>query len=84
MRFCEEDAEYALYEINGEDYFRCPVSQVTDESCEMLTIYSFFKDGHLPQPGSLFDQDFRMIEALKIVAHEAHKAEEERWRKRTR
>jgi len=67
MRFCDEPAEFAIYEIDDIEYHKCPVQEITDESYEALSLYSFYKNGFLPEAGGVLDQDYRVIQQIRII-----------------
>jgi len=81
-RFCEEDSPSPLsLKIDGEEYYRCPVQFVTDESVEALSAYQFYKAGFLPGPGGFMDQETRFIEQMQTIEAVVSQALEEKRRR---
>lgn len=55
---------------NGEEWWACPRQDIFENSrdwARMMLVYSLFKKGHLPDPGSIMDQSHRAITILNIV-----------------
>lgn len=67
MRHCHEDAEYALFEIDGTEFRRCPVQFIEPESFDALDAYRFYRDGFLPVAGGIYDQPAKAMELIGIV-----------------
>jgi hypothetical protein len=69
-RFCPEEGQKApvpLFDIDGENYFSCPVMDVTPESFEGLADYIFFSNGFLPGAGGYLDQSYKTIQTIRLV-----------------
>ncbi len=78
-RYCADDAPYPIYEINGEEFTRCPVQFVTGASLEALSAYRFYNNGYLPCQGGYLDQPNLIMGQMDIISDQIH---EERKNKR--
>jgi len=74
-RFCEKDAGFDAYEINGDTFRRCPVRYITEESFDALSQYQFYKNGFLPFAGGFLEQPNKFIEQMRIIEAEVNKKE---------
>jgi len=43
-----------------------------------LQLYAFYKDGFLPYPGGIFQQDANYVQAMRIIAGEINRIDEEK------
>jgi len=70
-------AQVAIYAIDGEDIFECPVGLVDqDLSEEAFGLFNHYEQGYLPFGGGIYDQPERtlqMIEVVKAVRAEKNK-----------
>jgi hypothetical protein len=82
-RFCHEDAPFPIFTIDGEDFLRCPVQFISQESFEALALFTYYQDGFLPEAGGIFDQPNLTIAQIRTVKHAVQEqAEEIRRRKK--
>lgn len=65
---CEEEAEYPIYDLDGEPLYRCPVRLVTPETADILEIHAMCKAASgLPFPGAVLQQPARIMEAFRLI-----------------
>ena len=70
MRGCESPAPCPVFNLNGEDYFRCPWKVVLPLTYECLGAYQFYKDGILPTSGGLYDQSAMFVQSMLVLKSE--------------
>lgn len=64
--------------VGGVEAKQCPQKIITAQSRIYLQAYSFYIDGHLPDPkmGGPFDQGNKVMEAMALIKREVEKAME--------
>jgi len=80
-RFCDHDAPYPIYELDGEQIYRCPVGMLEPESLSALEAYAFYKAGHLPRTGGWEDQPNRIMEQMLIIQAAVNEVQENAGKK---
>ena len=75
-RGCIEKAHYPVFDLDGEQFFSCPVKMMTKTTGRMLRMYKFFKDGFLPNCGGVLEQPQRFLDAIQIIDSELSEIEE--------
>ena len=56
--------------------YRCPASQVSRSSAALISAFSGYQNGLLPDPGGLWDQAASFVHGLSILAAEKNAIEE--------
>ena len=73
IRGCEKDIP--TKEIEGVAITRCPVKLITIESKLYLQVYSYYKDGFLPNAGGSLDQSIKVMDVLQFIDNEKARME---------
>lgn len=61
---------YMPITLDGEDTFACPRQPIRENPrywSQLLKLYSFYKNGYLPQAGAIIDQSNHLIEAFRVL-----------------
>ncbi len=66
-RGCREPVGFPTFTLDGEDYFRCPVSLITPFTNTCLRLYGHYKAGFLPAEGGILDQAQAFLDAMVII-----------------
>ena len=86
-RGCIKKLSVPVFNLDGDDYFRCPLKIITKQTGEYVRFYNFFRDGYLPNAGGIMDQPGKFLDAMSIIESavgEMEKETEKRLNKRRR
>jgi YHS domain-containing protein len=67
-------------QIDGKDYYFCPrriVNESKDLLFDVLEAYAHYKNGFLPDPGSINEQPHRLMKLVLLVAKVIAECEEQ-------
>jgi len=59
-------------------YHTCPANLVDPFDFQLLSLYAFYKDGHLLYPGGVTAQPPKYLQAMRVIAGEVSRIEERR------
>ena len=65
------------YIIDGEEIWKCPLTFIDAEVSQVLTIWSGYKKGFLPDDGPFLDQSNRFVETVEFLDSNQGKYERE-------
>jgi len=75
-RGCTADSNIpARWDIDGDTYDRCPMSQLTQQTHDYLQAYQFFKMGIMPQGGGWLVESPKFLQAMILLEQEFRKME---------
>ena len=76
---CEKDSPYPVFshKDTGEQFFRCPVRSITDETWFVVDLFGFYEQGHLPVAGGLSDQSAYLMNCFSIIKSQKIKEQKE-------
>ncbi len=80
-RGCEKKAAIPAFNLDGEDFYRCPLKIITRQSIEYIRFYNFYREGYLPNTGGIMDQPGKFLDAMQIVEGAVREIEEEARKK---
>jgi hypothetical protein len=69
------------YIIDGEEIWKCPITFIDAEVSQVLTIWSGYKKGFLPDEGSYLDQSNRFVEYMEFLDSNQGKYEREEMKR---
>lgn len=75
-RGCLEATPIAVFDLDGEEYFRCPLRVITRQSAEYIRFFNFF-DRHLPNNGAILDQPGKFLDVVMVIEGARGEMEEE-------
>lgn len=84
VRGCIKKSSTPVFNLDGEDYFRCPLKIVTKRSIEYVRFYNFYREGYLPGKGGILDQPGKFIDVMEAIdgaIREMEKKTDKKWRK---
>jgi hypothetical protein len=78
-RGCTKDSVIpARWEIDGDEYSRCPMSLLTQQTHDYLQAYTFFEMGMLPHGRGWIHESPKFLQAMMIISREFKK-----WQQKT-
>lgn len=68
---CEQPTSFPQYSDTetGQNYYRCPVSQLTRQSLAILEVLNMMELGFLPKAGGVLDQDAQLMARVRVAKY---------------
>lgn len=79
-RGCIEKSNVPVFDLDGEQFFSCPIKMITDRTSKFLRFFKFYKDGFLPNQGGILEQPKMFLDAIQIIDSELNDIIEHRER----
>jgi hypothetical protein len=78
-RGCKQDSTIpARWDIDGDEYSRCPMSLLTQQTHDYLQAHTFFSMGMLPNGFGWVHESPKFLQAMMILSRE-----QKRWQAKT-
>lgn len=83
-RGCDEDT-LVPYQLDGEDFYRCPRRPIYEEPemwSEVLSSFYDYQANRYPEAGGMQDQPYQYLELMRVMSSAKYEAEEVKEKQR--